>query len=210
MPVFKSGDVVPDWCELKFFEIVTLQPGDVHVFVRKGPKEKLIVGDGRCQLLVLDETVDVEARSNLNLNSPEGVFEVMDVSEPTTLIRMVGVWGDDVGGSGLFAVDAVSNPEERGDPAPYIKSTGIDNHYHDCDECWIVYQGCGEVVSEKKHYEVGVGDCLAIGMGWNHDFPRVDAPVKAVYFETTMQGEKRRGHLWEHTHGPAQPVLERV
>lgn len=210
MPVFKSGDVVPDWCELKFFEIVTLQPGDVHVFVRKGPKEKLIVGDGRCQLLILDETVDVEARSNLNLNSPEGAFEVVDVSEPTTLIRMAGVWGEDVGGSGLFAVDSVANPEERGDPAPYTKSTGIDNHFHDCDEYWIVFQGCGEVVSEKKHYEVGVGDCLAIGMGWHHDFPRVDAPVKAVYFETTMQGEKRRGHLWEHTYGPAKPVLDRV
>jgi len=47
-------------------------------------------------------------------------------------------------------------------------------------------------------------------MGWHHDFPRVDRSVKAVYFETTMQGKKRRGHLWEHTHGPAQPVLERV
>lgn len=29
------------------------------------------------------------------------------------------------------------------------------------------------------------------------------------YFETTMMGEKRRGHLWEHTHGKAQPQAER-
>jgi mannose-6-phosphate isomerase-like protein (cupin superfamily) len=210
MPVFKSGDPVPDWCELKFFDVVNLQPGDVHRFERKAAKEKLIVGAGRCRLSVLGEMTDVEERANINLDSANGVFEVVEVYEPTTLIRMAGVWQDDVGGSGLFSVDAVTHPKEKGDPAPYTKSTGIDNHYHDCDEYWIVFQGCGEVVSEKKHYEVGVGDCLAIGMGWHHDFPRVDAPVMAVYFETTMQREKRRGHLWEHTHGPARPVLERV
>ena len=32
----------------------------------------------------------------------------------------------------------------------------------------------------------------------------------AVYFETTMEGEKRRGHLWDHIHGKAQPRAERV
>ncbi len=210
MPVFRSGDVLPDWCELKFFDIVNLRPGDVHRFERKGPKEKLIVGEGRCLLSVLDKKIDAEERTNIDLGSDDGVFEVVEVYEPTTFIRMAGVWQDDVGGSGLFSVDTVTNPKEKGDPAPYVKSTGIDNHYHDCDEYWIVFQGAGGVVSETKHYDVGVGDCLAIGMGWHHDFPRVDRSVKAVYFETTMQGKKRRGHLWEHTHGPAQPVLERV
>ena len=32
----------------------------------------------------------------------------------------------------------------------------------------------------------------------------------AVYFDITMEGEKRRGHLWDHTHGKAQPRAERV
>ncbi len=40
----------------------------------------------------------------------------------------------------------------------------------------------------------------------HHDFPRAFEPVKAVYFETTLDGQKRLGHLCEHTHGPAQPV----
>jgi mannose-6-phosphate isomerase-like protein (cupin superfamily) len=57
---------------------------------------------------------------------------------------------------------------------------------------------------------MGPGDCLAIGMGHHHDFPLVTLPVRAVYFETTLEGEKRRGHLWEHTHGPAVPWLDRV
>ncbi len=65
-------------------------------------------------------------------------------------------------------------------------------------------------VSERKHYEVGPGDCLAIGMGHHHDLPIVTEPVRAVFFETTLEGQKRRGHLWEHTHGPAEPRADRV
>ncbi len=35
-------------------------------------------------------------------------------------------------------------------------------------------------------------------------------PIAGVYFETTLEGHKRLGHLWEHTHGPAEPQPERV
>jgi mannose-6-phosphate isomerase-like protein (cupin superfamily) len=54
------------------------------------------------------------------------------------------------------------------------------------------------------------GDCVTIGMGHHHDFPLIDAPVKAVFFETTLEGAKRVGHLWNHTHGLAQPKPERI
>ena len=47
-------------------------------------------------------------------------------------------------------------------------------------------------------------------MGHHHDFPEVFEPVRAVYFETTLEGQKRRGHLWEHTHGPSAPAPGRV
>jgi hypothetical protein len=47
-------------------------------------------------------------------------------------------------------------------------------------------------------------------MGHHHDFPQVREPVWAVYFETTLRGAKRRGHLWEHTHGPARPTVDYV
>jgi hypothetical protein len=46
MPVFKSGESVPDWCELKYFDIVELQPGDTHVFERVAEMEKVMVGSG--------------------------------------------------------------------------------------------------------------------------------------------------------------------
>ncbi|MGH2616746.1 MAG: cupin domain-containing protein, partial [Thermomicrobiales bacterium] len=94
------------------------------------------------------------------------------------------------------------------DPVSYPKTTSFDSHYHDCDEYWIVWAGRGVAVSEGQEYEVGPGDCVATGMGHHHDFPRVQEPVQAVYFETTLQGAKRRGHLWEHTHGLAQPARD--
>jgi mannose-6-phosphate isomerase-like protein (cupin superfamily) len=92
----------------------------------------------------------------------------------------------------------------------YRKETNFDSHYHDCDEYWIFFKGRGVAVSEGKHYEVAAGDCVATGMGHHHDFPLVYEPLEAVFFETTLEGQKRRGHLWEHTHGLAQPQAERI
>ena len=61
-----------------------------------------------------------------------------------------------------------------------------------------------------KSFEVGPGDCVATGMGHHHDFPHVSEPIRAIYFETTLEGEKRRGHLWDHKHGAAQPQTSRA
>ena len=68
----------------------------------------------------------------------------------------------------------------------------------------------GEVVTEGKRFDVRDGDCVATGMGHHHDMPVVHVTIRAVYFETSMAGQKRRGHLWDHTHGEAQPQLDRV
>jgi mannose-6-phosphate isomerase-like protein (cupin superfamily) len=123
---------------------------------------------------------------------------------------MCGHWGDEVGGSGLFSVHTSDNPQDRGDAVTYPKQTDFDRHYHDCDEYWILLQGRGTAVSEGKYYAVGPGDCVATGRGHHHDFPVVEEPVHAVFLENTLEGRKRQGHLWNHTHGPAQPHPERL
>lgn len=211
MPVFRSGKgLAPAWCELEHFDIVELPAGSTRVFERVGRKEKLIVGSGTCRVSVAGEIVDAGEGANLDLTSPGGVFEVTDVSSDAVLIRMCGRWGDETGGSGLFSVAEAGGRQDRGDAADYPKRTAFDNHYHDCDEYWIVFEGRGIAVSEGKSLEVGPGDCVATGMGYHHDFPQVCEPVRAVYFETTFEGGKRHGHLWNHTHGVAQPVAERV
>jgi mannose-6-phosphate isomerase-like protein (cupin superfamily) len=209
MPLLKRDQVLP-WCELEFYEIVELPAGAAHVFERKGRKEKLIVGKGACRVKVGGEIVLAEEKANLDLSTPDGRFEVSEVISDCTLIRMCGHWGNEIGGSGIFTVSKSDAPQDKGDPVDYFKETNLDRHYHDCDEYWIVFEGSGVAVSEGQFYEVGPGDCVATGMGHHHDFPRVHAPVKAVYFETTLEGQKRRGHLWEHTHGKAQPKRERI
>lgn len=211
MPVFKSGaELAPQWCEMTFFEIVTLPVGAAHIFERAGQKEKLIVGKGQCNLTFDGESIVAEQGANVDLNGGSGQFEVTETLAEATLIRMCGHWGDEVGGSGLFGVSLSETPRDGGDPVSYDKKTNFDRHYHDCDEYWIIFEGCGTAVSEGKFHRVEVGDCVATGMGHHHDFPVVEEPVRAVYFETTLEGQKRLGHLWNHTHGEAQPKPERV
>jgi mannose-6-phosphate isomerase-like protein (cupin superfamily) len=211
MPVFRSGEgLAPPWCQMTYFEIVELPAGASHTFARRSPNEKLIVGAGYCRLAFDGQTIVAEKGANLDLASAAGQFEVQETLSATTLIRMCGQWGAERGGSGLFTVTKSADPHDRGDPVDYAKETNFDCHYHDCDEYWIFLQGRGIAVSEGKRYEVKAGDCVATGRGHHHDFPQVFEPVAAVYFETTLEGQKRRGHLWDHTHGPAQPCLDRV
>ena len=211
MPIFKSGaGLAPVWCEMTCFDIVRLPKGGKHTFARVGRKEKLIVGRGRCRVTCAGKTVDAQEGANLDLVTPGGHFDVAQVGEPCTLIRMCGDWGEETGGSGVFTVAKADSPKQTGTPADYPRNTGFDNHYHDCDEYWIIFEGSGVAVSEGKHYEVGPGDCVATGTGHHHDFPIVHKPVRAVYFETTLTGQKRRGHLWDHTHGPAKPRPDRA
>ena len=211
MPVFRSGiGLAPEWCELERFDIVELLPGESHTFERAGEKEKLIVGKGRCRIAMDGKTIAADEGADLDLDGANGRFEVLEVFSEATLIRMYGRWGEETGGCGIFVVSNEDGHPDRGDPVDYPKETGFDNHYHDCDEYWILFQGRGIAASEGKLYEVGPGDCVATGMGHHHDFPRAFEPVKAVFFETTMEGQKRRRHLWDHTHGPAQPRTDRV
>ncbi|HZG68162.1 MAG TPA: hypothetical protein VEZ12_15565 [Herpetosiphonaceae bacterium] len=211
MPVFKSGlGLAPAWCELTYFEIVELQTGARHTFDWIGNKEKLIVGKGRCRLSVAGQVMELETGAQLDLRAAEEEPALVEVLTDTTLVRMCGQWRHELGGSGLFTVSRSDTPRDTGDPVAYPKTTNFDCHYHDCDEYWILFEGAGTAVSEGKSYQVGAGDCVATGMGHHHDFPDVTERVQAVYFETTLAGQKRRGHLWDHTHGHAQPQPERV
>lgn len=208
MPVFKSSlDLMPTWCELTYFEIVRLGIGDSHTFTWIGPREKVIVGTGRCRMIIAGRSIEAEAGVNMDVQATDALV-ISEVLAETTLIRMCGHWGDSVGGSGLFTVSTSDQPSDKGDAVSYPKTTHFDSHYHDCDEYWIVFEGQGTAVSEGQHYQVGVGDCVATASGHHHDFPHVTERVRAVYFETTLIGQKRVGHLWEHTHGPAQPKPE--
>lgn len=206
MPLFRHGlHAQPPWGELTSFEIVHLPAGAHWRCDRRDAKERLIVASGRCRLAWGGQGCDAPVGTKGELGAGDDRFVVRDVSQPTTLVRLSGRWGEETGGWGLFMVETVAHPTERGDPTDYPKRTGIDNHYHDCDEYYLILEGHGVVVSEGKRYAVGPGDCVATRTGDHHDFPLAFEPVRAVFAETTLQGARRRGHLWEHTHGPARP-----
>jgi mannose-6-phosphate isomerase-like protein (cupin superfamily) len=211
MPVFTSGrGRAPSWCQMQYYDIERLDVGDVHTYGRDGAMEKLIVGAGSGLLRVAGREIAVEEGANVDIGPGDDSFAVLVVDVPMVLIRMCGAWGEECGGSGLFRGEHSDQPHDRGDAVDYEKHTNFDSHYHDCDEYWILYEGRARVVTEGRAFEVEAGDCMATGMGFHHDMAQVYQPVRAVYFETTLEGQKRRGHLWDHTHGSAQPRMERV
>lgn len=202
MPVLRGGTREwAEWCELEAFASVAATP-DSDLTWRAGyPANKLVVVEGACTVATPDGERRVERGGTCDV--PTGDYAVR-CDEAATWVWLGGHWGEDCGGSGVFEVARAEKRRDTGDPVDYPKHTNFDRHYHDCDEYWIVVSGAGTAYSEGVAYDVGPGDCVATRMGDHHDFPLVDAPVRAVYFETTMKGERRRGHLWEHTHGPAR------
>ncbi len=209
MPVFRSGDPnTPEWSELKFFEILDISPGQECSVIFRGPKERYVCIKGEVSALIDGKENPVKQYGILDI--PKGAVVAFTSEEGGTLMRLCGDWGEETGATGVFPVMKSDNPQNPGDPTDYPRNASFDNHYHDCDEYWIIYSGSGRAVSEGITYEVGVGDCIATGRGHHHDFPFVYEDVSAVFFETTLVGQKRLGHLWNHTHGPAEPDMERV
>jgi mannose-6-phosphate isomerase-like protein (cupin superfamily) len=210
MTVFRADRQPPNWCELELFEVVTL-PRDAEV--TRTPhigRERLIGTAGTTQLRQNGRSLLIKEAQFVDIDRDAGPWTVIGTTDTSGFVRLCGRWGDELGGCGIFRVRPVSDKETKGDPVSYRKNTSVDRHYHDCDEYWIILEGHGEVAVDDRHSQVAPGDCLCIGMGHSHDFPYTEQEVKAVFFETTLQGRKRTGHLWNHTHGIAQPVPGRV
>jgi mannose-6-phosphate isomerase-like protein (cupin superfamily) len=202
MPVFKSGKgEAPDWCEMEYFDIVRLSVGESHMYTRVGKKERLFIGSGRILFESGDDIIALKTGDYFDIPTRTNACSITATDEPATSIRVCGRWEDEMGGCGVFKLENSDKPKNDGDPVNYPRTTDFDCHYHDFDEYWIIFEGSGSVMSEQELYEVSAGDCVATRMGDHHDFQTVKEKVQAVYFETTLRGRKRLGHLWQHTHG---------
>ena len=208
MPVFRQGETPPEWCELEAFSIVGLTGGESVGERRRADKERVLVSAGNLQLRLSGGSLVL--RDGQFADLADETWEIRAGARGAQFVRLSGRWGSEVGGCGIFRVVNEDDPVNAGDPVAYAKTTSIDSHYHDCDEYWIVLEGEGTVVVGGRHMVVAAGDCVPIGLGHHHDLPLVASPVRAVYFETTLEGEKRVGHLCNHTHGPARPKAERI
>ncbi|MCA1378938.1 MULTISPECIES: cupin domain-containing protein [unclassified Bradyrhizobium] len=209
MPVFRSGEQPPAWCELMGFELVKLT-GQPRAIALTAEKQRLMVTRGKCRLASAKEAQVLSEGQFWDMDGANGPFTA-DAGDGTgEVLIFSGRWGTELGGCGIFKLSPSTPAWAKGDPVSYPKSTNFDSHYHDCDEYWVIIEGAGTVVVGSRSFEVEAGDCVAIGMGHHHDLPQVKADLKGAYFETTLEGKKRFGHLWEHKHGPADIRAERV
>ncbi len=207
--MFRNGEAPPHWCELTAFHILDLGVDESVACASDKGLERLLVTSGTCQIRLDGGSLVLKEAQFLDL--PAGrAYAVVGKSEGAQAIRLIGRWKDELGGCGVFRVQNSTDWTNKGDPVSYPKQTSVDSHYHDCDEYWILLEGAGEAVVGENHVHMRPGDCLAIGMGHHHDFPNAAEPVKAVFFETSLEGEKRVGHLWQHTNGLAHPKPERT
>ena len=209
MPIVRSGEAFPEWCRLERFEIVHLAAGEGIERRRTAARERILVTAGVIQLAHVAGSLSLREGQFFDV-ADVGAYSLKSRSAPSQFIRLSGHWGDEVAGCGVFRIADEQSPTNPGDPVPYPKTTRMDSHYHDYDEYWIVLDGRATVVVGGQFMDMRPGDAVTIGMGHHHDLAHAPQPVKAAFFETTLERGKRMGHLWEHTHGPAEPVPERV
>lgn len=208
MGIFRSGEEPPDWCELRAFSIERPGRGAELRHVRRQPRERLLVTRGRCVLRWPGGAMVL--RAGQFLDPLADAWTVAGLTDDAELLRLSGRWGDEIAGCGIWSLRNEEDATHIGDPVDYPKHTRLDPHYHDYDEYWLVLDGAATVVVSGRPAKVAAGDCVPIGMGHHHDMPEVEGVMRGAFLETTIEGKKRLGHLWNHTHGPAEPRPERV
>lgn len=197
----RPGARLPEWCEVKSFSQLDLAAAETVSIAVQFARGRLLATAGSCQVRQRDRSQVLREGQFFELEPGEA--KVLGGPSRAQAVLFDGAWGLELGGCGVFRAENLAAPSDRGDPVSYPKHTNVDAHYHDCDEYWVLLEGRGTVVVDGEHAAMLPGDCVPIPMGSIHDMPDAPEPVKAVYFEASLRGQKRIGHLWQHTHGPA-------
>jgi mannose-6-phosphate isomerase-like protein (cupin superfamily) len=212
MPVIRNYKYqdLPKWSDMKKYELAILKKNQ-PIKIKNDYKELcLVVLFGNCSIddngnkkkLGRGEKYYTKAKE-LVLN-----YEHLYFSDKCHVMLIYGNW--EYADVNIFIADRYDIPENYGTRINWYTNSGLDNHYHDFDEYWIVYEGSGVAYSEGKPYEVKAGDCLVTGIGHHHHLAIVHDTIQAIAIETQAMGQKREGHLWEHTHGMAVPRMDRI
>lgn len=200
MPLLKiSENNFPDWSEVKRITQLTIEANSSAAVTNSFPQYALFIISGECSIRTNGyEKIFLE---NDSLFSHKKNISIKTTAQKTELVIIEGNWNDEIGGSAVFKMSKNSIPRNIGDQVDYPRTNDFDNHYHDFDEYWIILKGSGLAVSEGVKYKFSGGDIVATRMGDHHDMPEVYEDIHGIYFETSLRGQKRLGHLWNHTHG---------
>jgi len=208
MPLLKiSENKFPEWSEVKRITQLSIEPNITAEITKSFPKYAIFVISGECSIRTNGyEKIFLE---NDSLFSDKKNISIKTTMQKTELVMIEGIWSDEIGGSAVFKMSRHSTPRNIGDPFDYQRKNDFDNHFHDFDEYWIILKGSGLAVSEGVQFKFSGGDIVATRMGDHHDLPEVNEDIHGIYFETSLRGQKRLGHLWNHTHGePDIPFRE--
>ena len=206
MPLLKcSEDMMPSWSDLDFIDVINLKEGEIRSFISTSEREMYFIGDGICKMIINRKISYAQRGHTFKIESLNSTIKVKAETDCVVIV-IGGHWEGLTGTHGIFTIDNSDNPKNDGDPTDYPRKTDFDNHYHDFDEYWVIFKGSGRAVSEGKEYELKPGYCLATKMGDHHDIPEVYEEIHAVWFESSLKGLMREGHLWVHKHG--EPVTD--
>lgn len=184
----------PEWAEVEFYQIERLKSDNPVYRKKTTPKEVMFVIEGESRFEFKDNKVSAKAGEHFKIITNK--YKIIPVSLPVTIVIIGGKWSSETGTRGVFELNRSISPKNSGDPVDYSRNTKFDNHFHDCDEYWIIVEGRGKAVSEGTVYQLAPGACIATKRGDHHDIPRVEEPLNGVWFETTLYGKKREGHLY--------------
>lgn len=200
MPLLKlSENKFPEWSEVRKISQLTVESNSTTEITKLFSKYALFVISGECSIRTNGyEKIYLE---NDSLFSDKKNISVRTTTQKTEIVMIEGNWSDEIGGSAVFKMSKQSTPRNIGDPVDYLRTNDFDNHFHDFDEYWIILKGSGLAVSEGVKYKFTGGDIIATRMCDHHDLPEVYEDIHGIYFETSLRGQKRLGHLWNHTHG---------
>jgi mannose-6-phosphate isomerase-like protein (cupin superfamily) len=207
MPLIEcSEDMLPSWSDLDFIDIIYIKEGEIRSFISTSEREMYFVGDGICKMIINRKISYAQRGHSYKIESLNSTIKVKAETD-CVIIVIGGHWEGLTGSHGLFTLGISDEPKNIGDPTDYPRNTTFDNHYLDCDEYWVIYEGSGIAVSEGKRYELKPGYCLVTKMGDHHDIPEVFEEIHAVRFQSSLKGMMREGRLWVHTHGEPVPEL---
>jgi mannose-6-phosphate isomerase-like protein (cupin superfamily) len=200
MPLLKlSENKFPEWSEVRKISQLTVESNSTTEITKSFSKYALFVISGEYSIRTNGyEKIYLE---NDSLFSDKKSISIKTTNHQTEIVMIEGNWSDEIGGSAVFKMSKQSTPRNIGDPVDYLRTNDFDNHFHDFDEYWIILKGSGLAVSEGVKYKFTGGDIIATRMCDHHDLPEVYEDIHGIYFETSLRGQKRLGHLWNHTHG---------
>ena len=114
--VVRANEDLPKWATLKRFEILRLQPGESVRISDFPAQRRLVVAAGSGQAAGNNWSQVLGEGQFFDTPQAQGRMTFTAAQRITELVVLEGVWGNELGGCGLFQVADEPAPSDRGEP----------------------------------------------------------------------------------------------